>query len=148
MSRGHPDSPLTDTLCPCAPLCRSFLRLRAAADGGTPKPANAGIVGWPGFGSTPPHWLFLASQLVHKAQAETCDGRPCRLEVWVLQRRGANLADTQGLLAARTAKDPKVALNYYMGEPAIDRKSVVSGKSVSVRVDLGGRRIMKKKYRL
>src|SRR3546814_14104552 len=27
----------------------------------------------------------------------------------------------------------------------IDRKSVVSGKSVSVRVDLGGRRILKKK---
>src|SRR3546814_18931440 len=29
--------------------------------------------------------------------------------------------------------------------PAQDRKSVVSGKSVSVRVDLGGRRIIKKK---
>src|SRR3546814_20535760 len=29
---------------------------------------------------------------------------------------------------------------------AEDRKSVVSGKSVSVRVDLGGRRIIKKKY--
>src|SRR3546814_18207511 len=29
-------------------------------------------------------------------------------------------------------------------ERAIDRKSVVSGKSVSVRVDLGGRRIIKK----
>src|SRR3546814_19630266 len=29
--------------------------------------------------------------------------------------------------------------------PARDRKSVVSGKSVSVRVDLGGRRIIKKK---
>src|SRR3546814_18075957 len=29
--------------------------------------------------------------------------------------------------------------------PPIDRKSVVSGKSVSVRVDLGGRRIIKKK---
>src|SRR3546814_15211063 len=28
---------------------------------------------------------------------------------------------------------------------AIDRKSVVSGKSVSVRVDIGGRRIIKKK---
>src|SRR3546814_13489217 len=28
---------------------------------------------------------------------------------------------------------------------AVDRKSVVSGKSVSVRVDLGGRRIIKKK---
>src|SRR3546814_19174983 len=31
-----------------------------------------------------------------------------------------------------------------LGRPA-DRKSVVSGKSVSVRVDLGGRRIIKKK---
>src|SRR3546814_16283373 len=30
---------------------------------------------------------------------------------------------------------------------AVDRKSVVSGKSVSVRVDLGGRRIIKKKQR-
>src|SRR3546814_15414661 len=29
--------------------------------------------------------------------------------------------------------------------PALDRKSVVKGKSVSVRVDLGGRRIIKKK---
>src|SRR3546814_15210663 len=29
-----------------------------------------------------------------------------------------------------------------------DRKSVVSGKSVSVRVDLGGRRILKKKKKL
>src|SRR3546814_21143122 len=29
--------------------------------------------------------------------------------------------------------------------PGADRKSVVSGKSVSVRVDLGGRRIIKKK---
>ncbi|MDO9245072.1 MAG: hypothetical protein Q7U11_01190, partial [Phenylobacterium sp.] len=69
----------------------SFLRLRAAADGETPKPANAVIVGLPGFSSTPAHWLYLASQLVHKAQAQTCDGAPCRIEVWVLQRRGANL---------------------------------------------------------
>src|SRR3546814_20122241 len=30
------------------------------------------------------------------------------------------------------------------GADAADRKSVVSGKSVSVRVDLGGRRILKK----
>src|SRR3546814_17360947 len=32
-------------------------------------------------------------------------------------------------------------------EPMLDRQSVVSGKSVSVRVDLGGRRIIKKKQR-
>src|SRR3546814_13996515 len=32
-----------------------------------------------------------------------------------------------------------------VARPILDRKSVVSGKSVSVRVDLGGRRIIKKK---
>src|ERR1700754_389421 len=98
----------------------TFLRLRASADGEAPKPANAVIVALPGFGSTPPHWLFLASQLVHKAQAQTCDGQPCRVEVWILQRRGANLADTQGLLAARAKKDPNVALTHYLGTPVTE----------------------------
>src|SRR3546814_18576921 len=32
-----------------------------------------------------------------------------------------------------------------LGRVGLDRKSVVQGKSVSVRVDLGGRRILKKK---
>src|SRR3546814_17141864 len=35
--------------------------------------------------------------------------------------------------------------SVFIGIKAIDRKSVVSGKSVSVRVDLGGSRIIKKK---
>src|SRR3546814_13008033 len=34
---------------------------------------------------------------------------------------------------------------WYRARPQGDRKSVVSGKSVSVRVDLGGCRILKKK---
>src|SRR3546814_17253406 len=34
------------------------------------------------------------------------------------------------------------------GQAPVDRKSVVSGKSVSVRVDLGGRRIIKKTKQL
>src|SRR3546814_19156023 len=34
-----------------------------------------------------------------------------------------------------------------VGDAGLDRKSVVSGKSVSVRVDLGGRRRIKKKKR-
>ena len=97
----------------------TFLRVRTAADGDNPKPANAVIVSLPGFSSTPPHWLFLASQLVHKAQSRTCDGKPCRVEVWVLQRRGPNLADTSALTAARKAKDPKVALNYYLGADSL-----------------------------
>ena len=104
-----------------APLnTASFLRLRAAADGDRPGPANAVIIAMPGFSSTPPHWLWLATQLVHKAQAKTCDdGQPCRVEVWVIQRRGANLADTVGLREARAAHDPKVALDYYFGPGAV-----------------------------
>src|SRR3546814_19913053 len=37
------------------------------------------------------------------------------------------------------------AMDTPAGAPAADRTSVVSGKSVSVRVDLGGRRSIKKK---
>src|SRR3546814_18461211 len=46
-------------------------------------------------------------------------------------------------------KDSVIAVNdstpLHSGSSETDRKSVVSGKSVSVRVDLGGRRINKKK---
>jgi len=104
----------------------TFLRLRAAADGDAPKPANAVIVGLPGFSSTPPHWLFLASQLVHKAQSRDCTGQACRLEVWVLQRRGANLAETTALTEARMAKNPKLALDYYLGSDA-QKPSAIPG---------------------
>src|SRR3546814_15171090 len=38
-----------------------------------------------------------------------------------------------------------VFVNYGLSAADPDRKSVVEGKSVSVRVDLGGRRIIKKK---
>src|SRR3546814_17503065 len=49
---------------------------------------------------------------------------------------GASSASGAGVVAAAVAA---VALL-----PSADRKSVGSGKSVSVRVDLGGRRILKK----
>src|SRR3546814_16053933 len=41
--------------------------------------------------------------------------------------------------------DPKLWSNRM---PSVDRKSVVSGKSVSVRVDLGGRRTIKQKNKI
>src|SRR3546814_20809892 len=42
---------------------------------------------------------------------------------------------------------PLLAAQHQV-EPHADRKSVVSGKSVSVRVDLGGRRLSKKKKQI
>src|SRR3546814_14674658 len=41
--------------------------------------------------------------------------------------------------------DLLVILPFWVNQLDIDRKSVVEGKSVSVRVDLGGSRIIKKK---
>lgn len=102
---------------PAALNTATFLRLRAAADGENPQPANAVIVSLPGFSSTPAHWLYLGAQLVHKANARTCpDGKPCRVEVWVLQRRGANLADTAKINEARAKRDPSIATRYLFGD--------------------------------
>src|SRR3546814_17228197 len=49
----------------------------------------------------------------------------------------------RGFRAKRVANAATAALRR--GNAVADRKSVVSGKSVSVRVGLGGRRILKKK---
>src|SRR3546814_20322669 len=72
--------------------------------------------------------------------------------------RAADLAELAGGIvvdAAAPLLAHHLALrqHHVVGEPEVghavglvlDRKSVVSGKSVSVRVDLGGRRILKKK---
>src|SRR3546814_11034060 len=54
---------------------------------------------------------------------------------------------SQPLAAAGLPPEDRVAGQRGAAAPAgrVDRKSVVWGKSVSVRVDLGGRRIIKKK---
>src|SRR3546814_12077161 len=69
----------------------------------------------------------------HKLLARLPDGRP------VAQASAstllAALPDTIAVVADRPPELPAL----------LDRKSVVEGKRVSVRVDLGGRRIIKKK---
>src|SRR3546814_15666871 len=53
--------------------------------------------------------------------------------------------DIELATAARIRNVPYVLSGASLTPLEEDRKSVVSGKSVSVRVDLGGRRIIKKK---
>src|SRR3546814_13393552 len=55
--------------------------------------------------------------------------------------KAAVRGDIAFMLACVTHRSAKQCLS----RPFIDRKSVVEGKSVSVRVDLGGRRYLKKK---
>src|SRR3546814_14778804 len=76
-------------------------------------------------------------------------------EVWLV---GAGPGDPELLTrrAERLIREAEVIFHDALVGPGIlelagqgaDRKSVVSGKSVSVRVDLGGRRIIKKKRRV
>src|SRR3546814_12572515 len=62
-------------------------------------------------------------------------------QIQLLVALGHSYLNTNGLLPAmNTAFGHALALAQTYG----DRKRVVSGKSVSVRVDLGGRRIIKK----
>src|SRR3546814_11797974 len=56
---------------------------------------------------------------------------------WMRRRPGEGVADERGV-EGQDGADPRAR------RPG-DRKSVVEGKSVSVRVDLGGRRIIRKK---
>src|SRR3546814_17596310 len=55
----------------------------------------------------------------------------------------SGIGQTKAALDISTGLPAK--LKHYHLAKGVDRKSVVSGKSVSVRVDLGGSRIIKKK---
>src|SRR3546814_17436789 len=79
-------------------------------------------------------------------------GRDTRLRRLILEGRAHLRAIDVGQLAIDLAGLLRlVELHQRLPQPikavgrAIDRKSVVSGKRVSVRVDLGGRRLIKKK---
>ena len=130
----------------------AFLRVRSALDGEHPRHAQAVVVAMPGFSSVPSHWLWLAAQLVHKANARPCGvasdrdrererqgaddddddaddrGDRCRVEVWIIDRRGSNLEDTSGLLSARLRSDPGAAIDYYFGHSILSLDPERPGK--------------------
>lgn len=114
----------------------TFLRVRSALDGEAPQAAHAVMVVMPGFSSTPGHWMYLASQLVHKANLKKGGCKDagaavdCRLEVWVVQRRGAHLSDTLGSRNAIVNNDPSLAVNYYFGKSVMgsDGRTALDGR--------------------
>lgn len=120
----------------------AFLRVRSALDGDHPKQAQAVVIAMPGFSSVPSHWLFLAAQLVHKASDRACGaarddadredlaghGGGCRIEVWIIDRRGSNLEDTFGLFAARARRNPDAAIDYYFGRSILSLDPERPGK--------------------
>src|SRR3546814_12627373 len=63
-----------------------------------------------------------------------------------IERAGQALEGGNLAADAESAVPLFLALSKQAPDNPQDRKSVVSGKSVSVRVDLGGRRILKQKH--
>src|SRR3546814_17966728 len=88
----------------------------------------------------------------HAAQLAREAGHPIRIaaidkDKWMeASRHGFLTGDHRGMAAVLSAAAVKcdLAPEERIG-PAGDRKTLVTGKSVSVRVDHGGRRILKKK---
>src|SRR3546814_12572883 len=124
--RRPPRSTRTDPLFPDTTLFRSELQRprpedrRAVSRGAAQQRADAG------------------DEFAHRKGLGDIVVRPC-----------LDAFDLFGPVAARGQDEdgkipPFLAPALQDAEPVEDRKSVVSGKSVSVRVDLGGRRIIKK----
>jgi hypothetical protein len=107
----------------------TFLRLRpVAAD--PELTADAVVIAQPGFSSTPGAWLHLGAQLVSKARRQVCPiagstERRCVIEVWVIDRRGSHVEDTDGLRRAWLERDPAAAVRYYWGPSALTEGGLI-----------------------
>src|SRR3546814_13445298 len=85
--------------------------------------------------------LALDEHFLDVAVIDVADRPLDQVAVRMDQRRRARFERLFANLVPQASEIVEVALNLGLG----DRKSVVSGQSVSVRVDLGGRRTIKKK---
>ena len=102
-----------------------FLRVRSAAcSPNRPAKVDCLVIGMPGFAGTALSFSEFAAQMVEKAQQFTCDGKPCQLKVWVIDRRGNGLEKTQGGRLGRAANDPFKALSYYFGPHILDQTTI------------------------
>src|SRR3546814_13438524 len=100
---------------------------------------------------------FDGDRGAQRRSGQAGDGRSRRIDFPGSERRGRPPAGGRGALffcgrrpyldVMATQLSPDIVLSPAAAARVrwIDRKSVVSGKSVSVRVDLGGRRLLKKK---
>src|SRR3546814_17273141 len=124
MLRRPPRSTLTDTLFPYTTLFRSPSRHHRGV--GAPRNREGRDPGAPAH----PRPRRPRRALLHLPRL--------RLLIILVPGPEELLADVAGRRLAFLGL-------AVLGEVELDRKSVVGGKSVSVRVDLGGRRILKKK---
>src|SRR3546814_14147074 len=122
MIRRPPRSTRTDTLFPYTTLLRSPAAGEVVVDGEA---------------------VELVPGVVDGVDAAVVGAQQLALELKIVGRVREDHVD-RGLRHGLHQRDA-VALPDHILLHRLDRKSVAKGKSVSVRVDLGGRRIIKKK---
>src|SRR3546814_11602943 len=129
MTRRPPRSTLTDTHLPYTTLFRSDPALEHRR------------------GHDLAHAVVAGGEIGRAEHAELLgvDGEPAAVDDHRHPGAGAGLLENVLVLAELRAREQPY--RHLAVGPLLDRKSVVSGKSVSVRVHLGCRRIIKKKNR-
>src|SRR3546814_20173932 len=88
-------------------------------------------------------FFFFKQKTAYEMRISDWSSDVCSSDLLVPMSRPATIADRRGDTGFIFGVNPAWRVMRY--PPSSDRKSVVSGKSVSVRVDLGGRRIIKQK---
>src|SRR3546814_1491829 len=89
--------------------------------------------------------LFFSSRRRHTLCALVTGVQTCALPIFQVGKPGLCRMVRAGARRGRGAPHPRGPGRGGLRDYPADRKSVVQGKSVSVRVDLGGRRIIKQK---
>src|SRR3546814_4565466 len=98
-------------------------------------------------------FFFFKQKTAYEMRISDWSSDVCSSDLFPLDQDGGLGRFAEGL---KTGAGEEIERPQRRGRPRLlegdrpggDRKSVVKGKSVSVRVDLGGRRIMKKKLGL
>src|SRR3546814_11966739 len=149
MIRRTPRSTRTDTLFPYTTLFRSPEVLAAlAADLAGLAPDHLVVTGDLTNIALPGEFVQVGRWLEGLGAPEGVTVVPGNHDAYVAVPWERSLAEWTALMAceerAAAAEGPD-AFPFVRFRGPVDRKSVVAGKSVSVRVDLGGRRIIKKK---
>src|SRR3546814_14083201 len=92
-------------------------------------------------------FFFFKQKTAYELRISDWSSDVCSSDLRGMHRRQPRLLLGHRNLVEHQARHDRVGRSSadVPREAALDRKSVVSGKSLSVRVDLGGRRILKKK---
>jgi len=95
-----------------------FLRFRPRDYSGNPQDADAILVLMPGFLCGSNAFEYLGPQMVYMAKTQ----RNIDLEVWGTERRGNDLEDRAGVVAAEASANSQVAVDYYYHGSEINGK--------------------------